>query len=130
MRIYRIEDSAGYGAYRHNSSYKFEDDTRHPGPRRDSLLRPAWESLYLAGAHHPYIFGFRDMAQLRYWFHLNEWLEELYTDGFAVTVYEVPDDCVHIGYTQAIFLKEAAELVHRFTLAEVCHEPSTDSTGA
>lgn len=110
MRVYRIEGSQGYGAYQ-ICCLVVNDEYRHPDPTMDSKLSSVWFKLYHSGRYRDWFFGFKDMDQFRSWFYDDEWLKQLKRNNGKLTIWEVPDDCVHVGNAQVIFMRREATLI-------------------
>jgi hypothetical protein len=135
MLIYRIEDEDAGGPYRGNNSDKnpFGSATasdRHPLPADDSLLQDSirfrmerdlddvddchWSSFLEC----EFIFGFASVEQMRNWVYNDTWLTRMDDNGFFLSVFDVPEDHICIGNTQAVFRRNHAISIRRYTMAE------------
>lgn len=122
IKVYRIEDLTGDGMYNGtatdiNSSY--HDHMRHPMPNSDSLLVQNASkhserdldggSIFGGPELYDYLsefrYGFISKEQLRNWLYNDDWLVRL-SEKFILTIYELPDDAVIVGNTQACFLRD------------------------
>jgi hypothetical protein len=109
MLIYRIENDNGLGPYQHHEG-QFSDaypmmcdhsDNRHPSPWHSSSgLSSIYEFEYC---------GFDSIVSLAEWF--ADYLDELDSEGFWVSVYESDARVGHYG--QALFQRECATKVDR-----------------
>lgn len=135
MLIYRIEDVDGGGMYRGDNSYAnpvaSSNSDRHPLPNDDSLLmdnisfrmdqdvdpcdRHQHWTYFLEDE---FIFGFASVEQMRNWVYNDDWLVSLDHVGFNLTVYDVPENHICIGNTQAVFRRHEATSNRRYTMAQ------------
>lgn len=106
--VYRIENAEGDGPYRkaNNLSIPMYCSDDHPNPVLESELN--W--LFLDDREEWY-FGFNSMEQLNRWFYDEEWLYEMHSAGFRITVWDVPFEGLYTSRSQAIFIREDADLV-------------------
>ncbi len=123
--VWRVQSTDGRGLYvgrplnctdemNYDPNDKDKDEfarMRHPCPADDYELAPQWESLRRNGIHDMYIFGFLNPEQLLSWVYKEEWHEEIHNAGFKVYVFEVPDEYVCTGATQACFYGYHATLI-------------------
>ncbi len=107
MKVFRIENSDGFGPYRHDKIGSelcriHNGIPKHPGPfsDKDSEGKPLINFLW---QDRSYIFGFSSLEQLLAWF--IEELELLKAYDFVVSVYESSQ--VVCGNFQVIFIKES-----------------------
>ena len=120
--VFRVENQNGTGPYSAGASIelsgKGNDTSRNPVPFHDPLLRPYF-GIGLSGAGRKLgevadwptaKFGFADPDQLKIWFTAKD-RRKLNKLGFAVGIYEAPDDAAIIGATQAVFDKTKATRV-------------------
>lgn len=110
MKIFRVEDIDGKGPYTTGCvPYFMDSDTDHPGPLYDSQqLKEAWTNLHHSDRRVHY-FAFVSLPQLQDWFSLItvDWVQD-----FAINVYDVPDEYVHIGNKQLIYKATESELIY------------------
>jgi hypothetical protein len=133
MLIYRIEDFAGGGIYRgenlHLNPISSFSSERHPLPWSDSLFVENGDAMmYREGEPHyrelstfidgDFIFGFATTEQLRNWVYQDDWLWKFDERGFRLTVFDVPNDHVIVGYTQAVFRRREAVSESYFKLCD------------
>lgn len=112
MFVYRIEDEEGVGMYWSKKITAYTDDDypvpidegKHPPPYRDSLINTQWSLMTLL-EQKEYIFGFSSLGQLRNWIYNNDWLMNLHAKGFVISVFEIDEEDVIKGYTQALFIR-------------------------
>jgi len=117
-KIFRIENEAGKGIYVGDSKvssdlYEIDGPSpRHPRPEDDSLLMKSFEDSgrnvsnerYFLFSVTPFKFGFTSVEQLRNWIYNDEWLISLAEEEFVLAVYEVADENVMVGNTQACYM--------------------------
>ena len=124
MLIYRVETENQRGMYRGsnvewlNDNY---DECRHPLPHRDSRLMLAIhdKELYTAWDASVMHYGFGSLDQLRRWIYADDAKHELHNLGFAVSVYDIPDDRCAVGDTQAVFFINEATKVNSLNITEI-----------
>ena len=109
VRIYRIENCRGQGAY---DSGAFERrGYAHPLP--DQILGNIKKAEFSISA---FFYGFTSKAQLKRWFLSSDRLN-LDRDGFFVSVYEIDRKFCFSDEYQAAFWKEKAEFIQDFALS-------------
>lgn len=120
IRIYRVENVDGKGMYCGTEAgvQMNGDSSRHPLPREDAKIGCEWRER-LSGEIDEQIFGFASLEQLRFWIYKTKWRKSLKSEGFRVSVYEVPVEHALVGDTQAIFVRPEATLVDHLDITEV-----------
>lgn len=129
MLVYRIEDQEGGGLYRGDNSgsnpLRYDED-RHPVPQNDSLLTYNGQEKMLRDdvpefytfsgwfENEGFIFGFANTDQLRSWIYNDEWLVKMERRGFRLAVFDIENEHVIVGNTQAIFKRDRAKDVAFF----------------
>lgn len=130
MRIYRVEDSEGKGAFQGLVREAREavakargaddfwdteepDPYRHPSAYDDRGLAKVYT---LVGPGSPWFFGFESMGALARWFDSEAIRVEMARLGGVVVVYEADEAHVHKGEWQLIFLKEKARRVETIAI--------------
>jgi hypothetical protein len=133
--IYRIENAEGTGPYQgmsdDESPLPMQFSETHPSPEDDSLLvrafrdyarineldtdgtRTIWGMIY-----GDFLFGFGSQDQLRRWVYNDEWMVKLDNAGFHLSVYEIPDEKMIVGHTQAVFERSAGRQKYRCKLCD------------
>ena len=130
MKVYRVEDSEGEGPYGDDDSWcptpkmleRHHRSPKTPSPERDGGYLPFWLGVP-PGMYIPYKtvnshFGFRTLKQLRSWFTPTA-RRNLSKCGYVLSVYEAPDEYVHLGNHQLVFWLEGSEKVDELDLSEV-----------
>lgn len=116
--VYRLQTADGFGAYRNSvvrsGLIKYYAETgntdKHPLPYEDAKLRPLWNEIEPDELHN-YYFGFCSIEQFKNWFFKESWRKELSQIGVKMYVFEVDDEDVLVGDTQAVFLRDNATLI-------------------
>jgi len=124
IRVYRVENENGAGAYHGGASCAVRDYRNrkgctvydHPGPWDDDGLSEFWGATPTS-ERNAYHFGFRSKAQLRRWFFSAKMLAALDANGMRLAVYDCPAPAVIHGTRQTIFKRPEATLVERLPLA-------------
>lgn len=120
MKIYRVEDAQGYGAYAVFSLWKsaanLAKDRDLPSWRRDQWVSDQWSipdphpapsADGLGRIKDDEHFGFADLKTLKGWmFREPEDGMKMEKLGLLVSVYEVPKRTVRIGGRQCVFRKD------------------------
>lgn len=106
MKVFRIENSGGFGPYRHDKIGSelcriHSGTTNHPGLWSDKDTNGKLLGFSITSSD--YVFGFASLEQLLAWF--IEELELLAQHEFVVSVYESSQ--VVCGNFQVIFIKES-----------------------
>ena len=130
MRIYRVEDLEGDGPYGDDGSWcttpkmfeRHHRSSRTPSPDRDGTRLPLSMEVRLEGdilrrtvtSH----FGFRTLKQLRSWF-TPAARRNLSKCGYVLSVYEAPDEYVHLGNHQLVFWPGGSKKIYDLDLSEV-----------
>ncbi len=130
MLVYRVEHkteesnahpNVNTGFYRTSSRHIISQDiSRHPVPQEDGKLCDIWDDIW--DNRSDYVFGFDSIQSLRRWFFKPQ---ELKDEELRIGVYNVPEEHVHEGYTQLVFLPEHARLVR--TLHVTADEDSAEN---
>lgn len=117
--FWRVENEEGVGMYRLPDCYMAEVmpawDERHPMPYDDAVLAPYWVDLS-SDERARHLFAFTSPAQLKFWVYKPEVRGLLDRAGARVSVYEASGV---YGDTQAVFLKDTAELIETISLLEI-----------
>ena len=124
MLIYRIETENQRGMYRGCNVRWLNDNYepyRHPLPREDSRLIQSLrhKELYTSWDANSMHYGFGSLDQLRRWIYADLAKQELDELGFAVSVYEIPDNRCAVGDTQAVFFINEATKVNSLKITEI-----------
>lgn len=112
MIVYRVEDEHGNGPYvarvrgyngpRTRAAERLGrllrdqhgwGDHDHPSPAEDGIAVPEHRDTYVC--------GFASLDQATQWF--AGWGERLYTGGYDLMAYDVPDEHVRVGDRQVMF---------------------------
>jgi hypothetical protein len=102
--VYRIEDENGTGPYRKDWGGVYPNSAaRHPTPTSDAAL--GFYGIHPGSLRDQYHFGFVSVAQLRFWFYRQDWLEALDKAGFRLTKWRVPAGLCRTSDAQAVFLR-------------------------
>lgn len=128
VKVYRVEDADGYGAYSDHKQFEnLVDDPADgfneelwehwPLPSDDSALVAAgfwaFEGKYgRTGIR----FCFASLDQFRAWFYKGEWRSALKADGCSLSVYELDPQYVCAGDSQAIFVAGNEKLIEKIDL--------------
>ena len=131
MRLYRVEDLEGGGPYGEDfgswcsTSKLFERhqwSPKTPSPGDDGGHLPLFMHVrHGHGAPDRTVetrFGFHTLKQLRSWFTPTARCN-LSKCGYFLSVYEAPDEYVHLGNHQLVFWLEGSEKVDELDLSEV-----------
>lgn len=132
MLIYRIESSVSHkGVYSIGLGYSCHRDVfmgvdgnlreYHPCPTEDEMMSDRWNGMD-PDERQQFVFGFNSIKQLHRWFPVRglQKMVEMIEEGkrynwdsahAVIAIYEVPDEHVIIGRTQAVFRRPQATLV-------------------
>lgn len=110
--ILRFEHEDGTGVYQFGPEIPY-DSLRHPLPEEDGGLRE-WMHEHTYMERQEFFFGFDSVDQARAWFYDWKVLVALQNCGAKLRVYAVPDWAVYVGFAQAVFRIDVAELVTEF----------------
>lgn len=110
--ILRFVNAGGGGIYQYGPEIPY-DYTRHPLPEEDGGLRE-WLHEHSDRERDKFYFGFDSVDQARAWFYDWKVLVTLQNCGAKLRVYAVPDWAVYVGFAQAVFRIDEAELVAEF----------------
>lgn len=93
-----------------------EDPELHPHPQHDGFCESdSWFERAMYRVPQEMSFGFTREDDLVRWFFPHSWDAELLEKyGLCVRVFEVGDEHVIEGYSQAMFRKDLAEMVDEF----------------
>lgn len=133
MRVYRVEDDDGFGAYSNGApgveghferlADRINDDelwAHWPVPDDDSALVAAgywsFEDKY---GHSGIRFCFISIQQFKAWFYKGEMRTAMKNDGCHLSVYEVDVKYVCAGDSQAIFVAGNETLIEKIDLESV-----------
>lgn len=130
MMVFRIEDSAGFGAYSSGCYFHPRDSSgRQPLPIEDSELLSHWKRLSDRGLYRQYKFGFESIHQLKHWFYDKEWRLAAHAEGLRVVAYSInpvlsnPNDSqfitVYRGSKQLIFWHRLSRYVRNIPLSVI-----------
>lgn len=111
MKVFRLESKDGIGLYQCKCMFSdsTSDAARHPAPWQDSLLVQNIEKYNEYNKRmSEFFYGFVSTEQLLCWVYKNEWLIDMSKNGIVLSIYEVPDEYVLVGNTQAMFFREKA----------------------
>lgn len=106
MIIFRVENDDGIGPY-HGNMGDWCDGSHNQMTGRPM---PYEDNLDMNGLGWNHRFGFDSMTKLLEWFSPIE-LRRLYTLGWRVVTFHVPDDQVRIGCKQVVFKHDEAKVV-------------------
>lgn len=100
--IYRIEKD-GLGCYKHFTSWQKDShtaETNKPGPYEDKKLRHTLleKPIFLPD----YLFGFKDLKQLKKWFNTAE-IKNLLEEGYQIKEIQKRKEDIIFGSKQIIF---------------------------
>jgi len=107
MRVYRLEDGQGTGIYRTNVAVM-------PGEHR-----PCPGSDFLGDWDEDAFFAFQSIDLMLQWFDDDFEVEQMEKWEVQVSEYEIDADLVRVGEHQCVFIKERAQLVDRYSYAEI-----------
>ncbi len=111
MKLYRVEDSWGVGAYTMRCLDDFvissRESPRHPMPNRDPMLRDHIEDDF------DWFYAFASLEDLRAWF-TEDLCEPLRASAAAISVIDA--EVYVLGEKQAIFKEVGSKIVERIPL--------------
>lgn len=106
--IYRIEKD-GEGCYKNYTSWQkgsHTAETNKPGPFEDIKLR--YKILENDISLKNYLFGFKDLKQLKKWFNTVE-IKNLFERGYQIKEIKIKKEDIIFGSKQIIFRKESCK---------------------
>lgn len=119
MRVWRIENDAGEGPYcatagpvSNAEGYRITHahaDSGHPSP---------WDDGMDEFRRHQHVCGLPTLCSVREWF--AGWFDPMHSQGFRLSVYDVPGEAVLVGGRQVAFDRDKAKRVKSFSLAPLC----------
>lgn len=117
MLIYRFETDYGRGVYHNDVTDAVQyDRSRHPMPFEDDI--PRWNDLPTE-EQLKHRFGFSSIPQLDNWFNETE-RSLLREKGVVLKIYDVDDEHVLVGDSQAVFKYEYAEEIMKIDPVTLC----------
>lgn len=123
--ILRFVNADGGGIYQDGPEIPY-DSMRHPLPEEDGGLQE-WMETHSYKERELFFFGFDSVDQARAWFYDWKVLVTLQNCGAKLRVYAVQDWAVYVGFAQAVFRIDEAELVAEFQPTAL-HDENFDDT--
>lgn len=123
-RVCRVDDYFR-GAYCSGGAYNipgFDNDFRHPEPSQDSKLIANCKQQSVYHYDDRMFYCFDSVAQLRNWFHNDDWLRWFYEHDFCVLQVAIDECDVVFGSSQCILELGKANYTREMTLNEIINQ--------